>query len=256
MNPPIEQLFKNLKRLTLTVEEKHALRRAIEHRIKLDPTASPIPSPYVSLWQLWWSHYQKVAVLGVLVVGIVFGGGLSLAAEGSLPGHLLYPLKTKVNEPIVTWLTPTPVSKIWWQTEVINRRLTESQQLLTQTKTKPATVQTLTQNLTNQIDKLEKNLADLNTEDAVAVTNRVHDKMERELLGHKQLIAETVVSNKEIAPQVEQLDRVVRRQVENLAQFKQKTITTAMTATTTPTPEPATITAPSKLKPITPIPQP
>lgn len=256
MNPPIEQFFKNLKRLTLTVEEKHALRQAIERRIKLDPITPPTPSPYVSIWQLWWPHYQKVAVLGVLVVGIVFGGGLSLAAEGSLPGHLLYPLKTKVNEPIVTWLTPTPVSKIWWQTEVINRRLVESQQLLTQTKTKPAAIKTLTQDLTNQIDELEKNLADLKTEDAIAVANNVHNKIEQELLGHKQLIAETVVNNKDIAPQVEQLDRVVRRQVENLAQFKQKTITTAMTATTTPTPEPTTITLPSKLKPTTPTPQP
>ncbi len=248
MNPNFEQLLKSWRQVTLTDQEKNVMRHNLWRQLGID---QPTTAPQHHWWSLRWQMSQHLVMLGVLVVGIICGGGLSLAAEGTLPGNLLYPLKTKVNEPIVAWLAPTPVSKIWWQAEVINRRLIESEQVLTQTKTTPVVVQNLTKELTNRIGDLERTLGTLETENAVTVIKNVRHKVEQELLTHTKSITDTVVATKnsrlaakqvatEQAEQVD-LDQAVRHHVETIVQLKQTMSTAGSDAsvpTTRPTPTP------------------
>lgn len=79
-----------------------------------------------STWS--WSALWLRPALAVLVI-IAVGAGTSLAAEGSLPGDLLYPVKVKINEPVREAVTVSPVRKAHWEEEKINRRLEEAEAL-------------------------------------------------------------------------------------------------------------------------------
>jgi hypothetical protein len=57
--------------------------------------AVPIPSPYFSFFMR-----TPAFILALILVGVLGGGGVALAAAGALPGDTLYAIKTDVNEPV------------------------------------------------------------------------------------------------------------------------------------------------------------
>lgn len=56
----------------------------------------------------------------------LLGGGIAWAAEGTVPGDLLYPVKVRVTEPIIAGLSVTPARRAQWDVRRIERRLTEA----------------------------------------------------------------------------------------------------------------------------------
>lgn len=68
-----------------------------------------------------------VALLVVLVV--LVGSSTAYAAQGSLPGDLLYPVKVSVNEKVEVALAPTPVAKAEVQVRLAERRVDEAREL-------------------------------------------------------------------------------------------------------------------------------
>lgn len=71
--------------------------------------------------------------------------GVSFAAESSLPGDTLYPVKVSVNEEVRTVLTTSEASKAKWETEKATRRLGETEAL--------AKKGTLTEKTREELDK-------------------------------------------------------------------------------------------------------
>lgn len=61
----------------------------------------------------------------VLLVAIFFGGGISYAAEGALPGDSLYWVKTDVNEEVGDWLVAGE-AQLGWDARKVERRLDET----------------------------------------------------------------------------------------------------------------------------------
>lgn len=99
------QLLAHLKSVQLTPTEKSAIRHV------LIETIGPVPAKRPRGWtQRWWrrrSHTEMPAgtkvwpAFALASALVVFtGGSLAWAAEGCLPGQLLYPYKVSVNESI------------------------------------------------------------------------------------------------------------------------------------------------------------
>lgn len=65
-------------------------------------------------------------VVGLLLVG---GGSLSVAADGALPGDILYPVKVNANEEVRFLFAFTEEAKARWETKRAERRLLEAEQL-------------------------------------------------------------------------------------------------------------------------------
>jgi hypothetical protein len=73
---------------------------------------------------------RKLAfVLASVMIAVIIGGSAVYASEGSLPGDLLYPIKTKVVEPIEIALAPTSEAKAEIETKFAERRLMEAETL-------------------------------------------------------------------------------------------------------------------------------
>ncbi len=67
------------------------------------------------------------------------GGVLTYAAEGALPGDVLYPVKLSVNESVIELLQRTPQKKAQWAARRQERRLTEARRLVETVSVKQAT---------------------------------------------------------------------------------------------------------------------
>src|SRR3989344_6975993 len=100
-------------KIRLTSLEKSAMRaRIFETR-----------SPYVFM-----SYHMRMALAG-LVLFVFAGTGTVSAAQGALPGDLLYPVKVSVNEKVEVALAPTPAAKAEVQVRLAERRVDEAREL-------------------------------------------------------------------------------------------------------------------------------
>ncbi len=68
-------------------------------------------------------------VAAVIVIAVLLGGGVSAAAENSLPGDVLYPVKLKVNEEVRAGLAFSADAKAAWEMRRAERRLEEAAEL-------------------------------------------------------------------------------------------------------------------------------
>lgn len=73
----------------------------------------------------WISYVARPAVAAFFLLVLV-GGGTSLAAEGSVPGDVLYPVKIRVTEPLrAVLVVSSPEARALWDVERASRRLEE-----------------------------------------------------------------------------------------------------------------------------------
>ncbi|MGI2335830.1 MAG: DUF5667 domain-containing protein [Dehalogenimonas sp.] len=84
---------------------------------KLADITRPQNKPF---WRFGWANAVATIVLSLSLAG----GGLAFAAGGSMPGEALYPLKTSMEQTLVS-LTPGNDAKITLYTAIIDRRVDE-----------------------------------------------------------------------------------------------------------------------------------
>jgi hypothetical protein len=69
-------------------------------------------------------------MMAAILIGLLcIGGGTSYAAEGSLPGDLLYPVKVNVNENIESALAVSNAAEARLQAKLVEERLVEAEEL-------------------------------------------------------------------------------------------------------------------------------
>src|SRR3990167_9089370 len=117
--------IEDLKNIKLSKDEKDLLYKQI-----LEGSSTPrvpILSPFLFFVR---SHAPILSMSLVLVLL----GGVSVAAENSLPGNVLYPMKVSVTEPLRDIIKIKPEEKIKWQAEKATRRLMEAEILSVQNR--------------------------------------------------------------------------------------------------------------------------
>ncbi len=95
-------------------------------------------SPYVFM-----SYHLRMTMAGLLLF-VIAGTGTVSAAQGALPGDLLYPIKVSVNEKMEVALAPTPAARAQVQAKLAERRVDEAQTLASQGRLDKKTAETLT----------------------------------------------------------------------------------------------------------------
>ncbi|MBI2578047.1 MAG: hypothetical protein HYV77_04430 [Candidatus Wildermuthbacteria bacterium] len=71
---------------------------------------------------------MRIFIAAALAVALM-GGAVSAAAEGALPGDMLYPVKVGVNENAYSVLAFSSEAKVDWELERVDRRLKEMERL-------------------------------------------------------------------------------------------------------------------------------
>ena len=122
------------EKIRLSGAEKSAMRASI--------FGTPTPVVLHRSSYVFLSPRYLVPLFVVLVVFI--GGGTTSAAQGALPGDLLYPVKVSINETVEVALAPTPAAKAEVQVRLAERRVEEAQKLSSQGRLNKKTAETLT----------------------------------------------------------------------------------------------------------------
>jgi hypothetical protein len=107
---------------TLSSQEKATMRALVFNYRK--PITIPVKSPLQ-----WWMMPQFVMPVALVLLLTVVGTGTTYAAQTSLPGDILYPLKINVVENIKVALAVGPKAKAQVHTELAAQRLDEAQEL-------------------------------------------------------------------------------------------------------------------------------
>jgi hypothetical protein len=141
MDKELQNFIDKAKNIKMSGQEK-ALLRAKLSSLPIPSPVSITKSPYFSRSHFW--TLGKAAVAACLIVALG-GGSLSYAAENTLPGDLLYPMKVSFNEEVVGAMKLTPEAKIAWQEKRVERRLSEIEALKGRNR--------LDENKKNQIEK-------------------------------------------------------------------------------------------------------
>ena len=95
-------------------------------------------SPYVFM-----SYHLRMTMAGLLLF-VIAGTGTVSAAQGALPGDLLYPIKVSVNEKVEVALAPTPAAKAEVQVRLAERRVDEARELSARGRLDKKTAKALT----------------------------------------------------------------------------------------------------------------
>ncbi|MFM2381305.1 MAG: hypothetical protein RLZZ76_72 [Candidatus Parcubacteria bacterium] len=89
-----------------------------------------------------------------------------MLAENSLPGDVLYPMKVQFNEEVRSSLSFTPYAKVAWETERLERRISEARLLVAEGKMTPEIQTQFTEAIKTHADSAQRELAILKESDA------------------------------------------------------------------------------------------
>lgn len=170
--------IEDLKKVGLKETEKAAL---FERVINRSPY-KPIISPFSKSWNFVARNYATVVSSALI---FVLAGSISAAAENSIPGNILYPVKINITEPMRDLVKTTPEESAIWQIEKVNRRIEEAEILAAQ--------QRLDSDKREQIQKLfEKSFSEFDDSikkfEASSTKEKIEIELEKRLEVHSKVV--------------------------------------------------------------------
>ena len=188
--------------MRLTAEEKNKSRDFLLARMGLDSVRI---HPFIrrSFWKVpffptFLTNKYMIATLIAAIV-LAFGGGAAAAAEGSLPGDILYPVKVKVNEEVKSALSLSAEAKAAWDARRAERRLEEAEKLAVAEKLTVLTSEQLAERFRKYAEKMENRLERLEESGALSPeqVEELKANFEASLKAHAEVIAQMQVKEQE-----------------------------------------------------------
>lgn len=141
--------------------------------------------------------YKPMASSIVIALVVVLGGsGLSVAAEGALPGEPLYAVKIHVNENIRSTFNTSIESKANWEVKRTERRLEEAEVLAAQGKLDSKTSAEISENFAKQAERASETIRVLETKGRINTAAQVSSEMETSLSAHTKILG-TITAKKD-----------------------------------------------------------
>ncbi len=161
MNNIEDPLLEALRSERLSADQKSAGRKQLLQYLQDHPAPSNVKLHSQSKAS-FWSRWKLLSLAtSSLVIILVAGIGVSYAAEGSLPGDLLYPVKKQLTEPLRAKLATSPEAKSRWTAEVVKRRLDEAVSLAAERRLSPEMEVTISKEVSEKTDQLQLQLDSL-----------------------------------------------------------------------------------------------
>lgn len=132
--------------------------------------------------------FKFMPIFAVIVIVALVGGGTSFAAEGTLPGDLLYPLKVHFNEEVRAVLALSVESKARWDAERAERRLDEATELAFEGKINEKTRMELEDRFEEFADRAEARLAQIGAKGKVTAVADLASNFETALRVHEEVL--------------------------------------------------------------------
>ena len=194
----IKQLKNGAKDTRLSYVEKAAIKSQLLHYVKNHPAGDTshsyvrgTPSPFSIQ-----NFRNKKTLTAFVIGGILMGSTVSLAAENTVPGDVLYPVKIHINEPVLGVIAVTPQAKADWNILRAERRLVEVEKLATVPSASPEIKASAKANFQADTNRVQARIADFEDtddhEDAVRTAGRLTNMLRK----HEKVLSESSL-NKE-----------------------------------------------------------
>lgn len=196
----------------LKPEEKAALRLCLQNHMQKSQTSEFIFNYGSFLRSL---RMAASGVAGILLIGAV----ISYAAEGTLPGDVLYPVKVEVNERLLAWTAVSQEAQADWSVERTTRRLEELERL--------ATVGGLDDTLREKIaSRFEQNTEEahkaivLLKKEQIEVAADTSSRLESSLRVHEKVLIQVAEDRADMSSQIHGILDMVRKKAESISEIR------------------------------------
>ncbi len=164
-------LKKYAEKIALKVSERHELRERILSYMEYHPLPKQILKreelegaiPSESFVRFHFNSFQTRIVGGIFIAFLII---TPFIAERSVPGDVLYLVKTGFNEQIQGQLANSPYEKIEFETKLMERRITEARLLASEGKLTEAVKTQIAETVKEHTEAVQDGLAELRVQDA------------------------------------------------------------------------------------------
>lgn len=131
MDDKLNSIFSTARRTALTADEKAMGREMLRSYMAMTPMRTVREAkPAKKAMPFRFALFGRAAgVAGLVTTMLASAAGVSYAAEGSLPGDVLYPVKVGINEELRVAFAATEKDKANVEAERAERRLAEAEAL-------------------------------------------------------------------------------------------------------------------------------
>ena len=185
MNLPIKQLKKEAKKIALSPEEKSEGIRALRSYMVAHPVRDGVSSRHHGWSNQPNSIFKTMPIL--LVIALLVTGGASVAAESSLPGDVLYPVKINVTENVKSMLALSDESEAKLHSELAAKRIEEAEALAAESRLDADVRVKIEARFKAHADRVEARIEKLEKVDAAAAAE-LSANFETSLKAHERIL--------------------------------------------------------------------
>ncbi len=150
----------------------------------------------------------------ILIIALLFGGvGVSVVADGSLPGDVLYSVKTGVNENVKLALTLGNESKGILRGELASERLREAEQLISESKLTAELAAEIKANFEKQALKITEISQKLVSKNKNKSVTEINSNFEAKLRAHERILSQLQVSDPEVQGEISAFLELARNNI-------------------------------------------
>jgi hypothetical protein len=186
LNPKIKERILILRTLMLDGRDKARMRDALSAYVDLhEMPARAVRSPYFS----YVFSRSGSGVLAFVLILLVGGSGAAYAAEGSVPGSPLYPVKVSLIEPVQGALITSAEGQASWHADLASRRLEEATQLAVANKLDSKTQEYLQTKFNTEVDTSNKDADVLAATGNTDAALDARSELEAKITAHAEILA-------------------------------------------------------------------
>lgn len=181
MNRFFIEIIKKAKKVNLSKKEKAEIRANLLVRMGADGCQ-------INKRSSIFKFIKPMPIFASLLVMAMLGGGVSFAAENSLPGEVLYPIKVKINEEVRATLALSGEAKADWEARRAERRLEELEKLAVAGKLNPEVKAKIEANFEKHAEKTKERIAKLESKADIKAAADISSKLETSLRAHGKIL--------------------------------------------------------------------
>lgn len=189
-----EQLLETAKEIRLSREDKAKTGELLLRYMRMNPVREDNDmrhniqrSPIIRL-QLIQFFYKPMAIAMVLLVAITAGGGASLAAENSVPGDVLYPVKVGINENVRGAFAFSQEAKAEWKIQQVERRLQEAEKLAAAGDLSAEAAAKIETEFDEHTESMTSITSNIQADGRAEVAAKIHSNLEAILATHAKVL--------------------------------------------------------------------
>ena len=226
MDNQLAQFIKKAKHILLSKEEKASMRARLEQfansRAVREGAESRLPSTenqksiLTTLLKL-----KTMPILAVLVALTLAGGGVSAAAEASLPGDLLYSVKVKGTEEVRAFIALSSEAKAEWEARRAERRLEEAEQLAARGEISAEAKVQIEENFKAHAERVNARIAEFNEKNDFEAMANVSSRFETSLDAHERILERLAMDKMKVRIEVSELKKKTRETADRFMKHRE-----------------------------------